>query len=55
MDVSGQLHITATLPLVPIRQKAGWAPELVWKLEKRNISPCKESKGISIRDYVFVG
>jgi len=35
MEVSGQLHIPATLPLgkeplVPIGEEAGCAPELVW-------------------------
>jgi hypothetical protein len=41
---------------IPIKQKAGWAPVLVWKLEKTNIScPCKKSKDIIVRDYIFVG
>jgi hypothetical protein len=56
MEVSGYLHITVTLPPVSIKQKVEWAPKLVWKLEKSNVScPCQDSKDISVRDYKFIG
>jgi hypothetical protein len=39
MEVSGQLYASAALlptnSPVPIRQEAGWAPELVWALWRR--------------------
>jgi hypothetical protein len=34
MEVSGQLHASAALPL-----EAGWAPELVWTQEKNRGLP----------------
>jgi hypothetical protein len=36
--VSDQLHAPATLPMVAIGQEAGWVPESVWTIEKREIS-----------------
>jgi len=30
MEVNGQLEAQADLPLVTIKQKAGWAQEPVW-------------------------
>jgi hypothetical protein len=47
--VSGQLHVLRALPLgkeplVPIGQKAGWASEPVWMLQRRDTSfPCWKS------------
>jgi hypothetical protein len=43
MEVSGQLHVPAALPLgkeptVPTGQEAGWAPEPVWTLWRREKS-----------------
>jgi hypothetical protein len=44
MEASGQLHAPAALPLgkdppppVPIGYEAGWDPELVWRLKRREI------------------
>jgi hypothetical protein len=48
MDVSGQLHAPAALPPgkvhpPPIGQEAGWAPEPVWTLWRREKSyTCQE-------------
>jgi hypothetical protein len=33
--VSDQIHVSAALSLVPVREEAGWAPEAVWTLWKR--------------------
>jgi hypothetical protein len=48
MEVSGQLHALATLPLgkeplVFIGKEAGWTPELVWMLWRRgkSLSPAR--------------
>jgi hypothetical protein len=38
MEVSGQFHARAALPPVPIGQDAGWAPEPVWTLWRREKS-----------------
>jgi hypothetical protein len=40
LEVSGQLHVAAVLPPgkgppVPIGEEAGWAPESVWTLWRR--------------------
>jgi hypothetical protein len=35
MEVSGQIHAPATFPPVPIGGEAGWAPEPVWTLWRR--------------------
>jgi hypothetical protein len=37
MEISGQLHVPAAVPPLPIQQEAGWTPGPVWEvLEKRN-------------------
>jgi hypothetical protein len=42
-EVSSQLHAPATLPRertqVPIEQEAGWAPESLWTVVKKNLLP----------------
>jgi hypothetical protein len=43
MEVSGQPHVLVALllgkqPPVPIVEDAGWAPELVWIIWRREIS-----------------
>jgi hypothetical protein len=49
MEASGQLHAPSALPLgeeppVPIVYEAGWAPEPVWTLWRREKTfPCRES------------
>jgi len=42
MEVSGYFYDAAVYPwkraLIPIEQKSGWAPELVWRLWKGEMS-----------------
>jgi len=37
--MSGQIHPLASLPLVPIGYKTGWAPELVWYNDEEKNPP----------------
>jgi len=39
MEVSGQLHAPAALNLLPFKEEAGWAPELVRTLWRRENIP----------------
>jgi hypothetical protein len=38
MEVSGQLHVPAALPLVPINYEAAWTPRPVWTTWRRDNS-----------------
>jgi len=37
MEESGQLHISAALPLMPTEVEDGWVPEPVWMLCQKKI------------------
>jgi hypothetical protein len=44
IEVSGQLHASAILPSgkqtpVPNGEEAGWTPEPIWALWKKNLAP----------------
>jgi hypothetical protein len=39
MEESGQLHISAALPLMLIKEGNGWVPEPVWILCQKKIPP----------------
>jgi hypothetical protein len=43
MEVSSQLHALADLTLAPIREEAGWVPESVWTVWRRekSLSPVR--------------
>jgi len=55
VEVSGQLHTLATLPLgkwplTPTVQEIGWAPEPVWtQMEREKILPSARNQSLAIQ------
>jgi hypothetical protein len=48
---SGQLHIPAAVPLVPIEEEIGWAPESVWTLGSLKLSDFPDT--VYVKIYTF--
>jgi hypothetical protein len=54
MEVSGQLHAPATLPPESNGQEAGWAPESVWKLWRREMQNKILKKKLCIQIFRWI-